>query len=493
MTGQEDAESTRQDHTGTATAGQQHPSTRRRTNRWRVGLIGAVALACFGLLFTNITLLVAAIIPLSYLLYDSLSKIPEGIQLHAERQFEPATPVPGELVTVKLTVTNATEATLTDVRLIDGVPDALRVLSGSPRAAVSLQAGEETTLSYTVLARRGEFDFADPVIRVRSLAGGSVVTTTVTADGNTTLTGANAVRDPFPSDSSLPRAGTLPTDSGGDGLEFYATRRYRTGDSMRRIDWRNYAKTGELVTVQYREERAVRTVIVLDARPVGHVTPAAGYPTGTALCSYAGERIHDALTRAGVITDVTAVGFEPGDINGLVGPDGLPWIDGEGPGGSRINPKLLFDAVTTEAEHSPQAVSTRPPAAAPSPPAADPNPYTDTAVMADGRGNASPAATQRIEFLLGRLPPNAQVVICTTLLDNWAVTLGRALSARGYPMVVVTPDVLQRDSPGQQLTAAVRQLRIRALEQLGVTVSWQPEQPVDYALRRSLPHLLTQP
>ncbi len=468
--------------------------TRRRTARWRVALVGAVALACFGLLFTNVTLLVGAIIPLSYLLYDALSTIPEPIRLQATREFDPAAPVPGEQVTVTLTLTNQTEITLTDIRLIDGVPDALRVLSGSPRAAVSLQAGEERTLSYRVLARRGEFEFSDPVVRIRSLSGTNQLTTTVDIDGKTTLTGANAVRDALPTDSSLPRAGTLPTDSGGTGLEFYATRQYRSGDSIRRIDWRNYAKTGELVTVQYREERAVRTVIVLDARPVGAVTPAAGYPTGTALCSYAGERIHDALTRVGVVTDLTAVGFNPGDINGLVGPDGLPWIDGEQASGSQVDPQLLFSAVTERAERTPQTVSTRPPSAAPSPPAAASGPYDQTqqaAVRADGRGRLDESTAGQIEFLLARLPPNAQVVVCTTLLDNWAVTLGEALSARGYPLVVVTPDVLQRGSPGQQLAGTVRTLRVRALEQLGATVSWQPEQPVDYALRRSLPHLLS--
>jgi len=468
---------------------------RRRTNRWRVALIGAVALACFGLLFTNVTLLVGAIIPLSYLLYDAVSGIPETVTISADRQFNPEAPVPGETVTVTLTLSNQTDATLTDVRVIDGVPDALRVLSGSPRAGVSLQPGEEITLSYTVLARRGEFEFDDPVFRVRSLSGTKQLTMTVSATGKTTLTGANAVRDALPSDSSLPKAGTLPTDSGGDGLEFYATRQYRSGDSIRRIDWRNYAKTGELVTVQYREERAVRTVIVLDARPVGHVTPAAGYPTGTALCSYAGERIHDALSRAGVVTDLTAVGFEPDDINGLVGPDGLPWIDGERMSGAQVDPQLLFTAVTERATGTPQPVSTKPPALASPPPAAATGPYDGpqpSAVRADGRGHLTDEETRRIEFLLSRLPPNAQVVVCTTLLDNWAVTLGQALSARGYQLVVVTPDVLQRDSPGQQLAGTVRRLRMQALEQLGVTVSWHPEQPVDYALRRSLPHLLSQ-
>lgn len=485
--------------------------TRRQIRRWRVGLVGTLTLAGLGLLFAEATLLLGAVIPLSYVLYESLSGVPNELDLHVHRTLVPSGPTPGEEVDVTVTLTNDSDRVLPDVRFVDGVPDALRVLEGSPRTAVSLQPGEETTLSYTVLAKRGEYDFEDPVVRVRSLSAAEQLTTVVPAAGKTTLTGANAVRDPPLQDATLPRAGTLPTDSGGSGLEFYATRQYRVGDPMRRLNWHQYAKTGEFVTVEYREERAIRTVLVVDARPVGRVTPAPGYPTGTALCAYAGERIQDALDSAGVVTSVTAVGFDPGDIDGLVGPDGLPWIGGDTKQGPTVQPSLLFRAIQEHAEGDSRPVSTRPPAEwrTHSMGAANQRIVQDTqTVRPDGSGYKRTAddgytngelqkeiLSNRdrgyIDHLLARLPPHTQVVICTPLLDNWPVSLAQELTSRGYPFLVVSPDVLQRESAGQRIAGIHRQLRIQTLERMGTTVSWHPEQPVDYALRLSLPHLLS--
>jgi len=52
--------------------------------------------------------------------------------------------------------------------------------------------------------------------------------------------------------------GRVPTDVGGAGVEFHATREYRRGDPVKRIDWNRRARTGELATLELREERAPR-------------------------------------------------------------------------------------------------------------------------------------------------------------------------------------------------------------------------------------------
>lgn len=465
--------------------------SRIRIRRWTVGLVATLTLLSVGLLYASPTLLAGAAVPLGYVLYGTLSGVPEGASVRATRTFERADPSPGETVTVELTVTNAGGRALPDVRVIDGVPAELAVASGSPRGCVALPPGGSTTLTYEVVAKRGAYDFADPAVRLRSTAGSERATAEVTAEGDRQLVGASAVREPPLDEAVLPRAGTLPTDSGGSGLEFHATRPYRPGDPITRVDWRHYAKTGEFVTVQYREEQAARTVLVVDARPVGRVTGAPGFPTGAELAAYAGQRLYDALETAGVSASVTAVGLEAEGLDGLVGPDGLPWVDGDGrsPG----HAERLFRAAGRVGERE----------GAEDPP---------TAVVADGAGGASGTVGPRgpsdaadegragglpdpdeelTSRLLARLPPNAQVVVCTPLVDDWPVAFCRALAVRGYPQVVLSPDVTGGRTVGQRVGRLRRDLRLRTLERTGATVAgWHLGQPIDHALRRSLPHLL---
>ncbi len=465
--------------------------TYRRVKRWGIGLVVTLALVALGLLFARQTLIVAAAIPLAYVLYGTLSQAPP-VDLAVSRAFSTPDPTPGERVEVTLTVENVGDSVLTDLRLIDGVPEELAVPDGSPRACLALNPGEAATLSYTVVAKRGEYRFTEPAVRVRSLAATERVTEAVAVAGDRTLSCANAVSEPPLSDATLPRAGTLPTDSGGSGLEFYATRQYQAGDPMNRVDWRHYAKTDEFVTIQYRQEQAIRTVLVVDARPSGRVTPRPGYPTGAELCAYAGERLFDALSTAGVATTVTAVGVENGTLGGLIGPDGLPWVDPESGGVRAGHARELFAGLLTLAEEDAETAGLADmlrgdglDVSAPTRPATAESTAEETAMAADGGTGPT------IRRLLARLPPNAQVVLCSPLVDEWPAALARALAVRGYPLVVLSPDVTDGETVGHRITAAARSSTLRTIERTDATVvSWDVDQPIDYALRRSLPHLL---
>ncbi len=50
----------------------------------------------------------------------------------------------------------------------------------------------------------------------------------------------------------------------GKGLEFDRLRRYVPGDDVKRLDWKVFARTGDLYTRIYKEEREFNIVIILD-------------------------------------------------------------------------------------------------------------------------------------------------------------------------------------------------------------------------------------
>lgn len=436
--------------------------------RWSVGVVAAVTLVAVGLLYANATLLAAALIPLAYVVYGALSTLPAEPSLAVSRQIEPAAPAPGERVAVTLTVENKSESVLPDVRVVDGVSAELTVEDGSPRLCASLSPGETRTTSYTVVARRGTYAFDRPLVRLRSLAASDRLTDELAVEGDDELLCATAVTTAPKQHRQTRHAGTVTADSAGSGLEFHSTRQYRPGDPLSRIDWHHLAKGGEVTTVQYREERTSRTVLLLDARPVNRVTHSPGYPTAVDRCGYAGERLHELLTSAGVETTVAAVGLDD-----ELATEGVAWAD---PTRKTLTPQAVFEAVA-------RADGGRQPA---SPPAVV---SPSASVGTDAGGRERPAARaddgDELERVLVRLPSNARVVVCSPLLDGWPVELVRSLAGRRADPLVVSPDPTEGESLGQRLLAVARAHRIDELAPAATVVDWPPGEPLE--LRETAP------
>ncbi|WP_434530328.1 DUF58 domain-containing protein [Haloarcula sp. NS06] len=458
----------------------------RRMRRWSGGLAAALFLVSVSLLTAEPLLLAATAIPLIYVAYGALSRVPAGTDLQAARSVSDAQPTPGEPVAVELTLMNTGSSSLTDVRVIDGVPEELAVVEGSPRLCTSLRPNESVTLSYAVMAKRGTYTFDAAAVRVRTLSASDEVTVDLPVAGDGTLTCSNTVSEVPMADATLPRAGTLPTDTGGSGLEFHSTRSYQPGDPVNRIDWRRYAKTDELTTIDYREEQAVRTVLVVDARPPARVTPEPGFPTGAELSAYAAERLFDALSRTSVVASVCAVGLAEADVPGGLGPDGLAWVDASG-GHADAHARQIFDSVGRAAARQSDADTADDDVSENDQP--QPSQSGATRVTtADGGTIEDPA----LLAVLARLPPTAQVVVFSPAADDWPVSLVSSLAVREYPTTLVSPSLARGDSLGAAVAGTERTARLQRAELSGATViDWDLDSPIDVALRASLADLFS--
>ncbi|WP_459194841.1 DUF58 domain-containing protein [Halosimplex sp. J119] len=490
-----------------------------RVYRWRVGAVAAAALVALGLLYASPILLAATAVPLGYVAYGALSSIPADAAIRVERSFADAAPQPGETVTVQLAVENASEGTLADVRVVDGVPDELTIVDGSPRTCVTLRPGESATLTYAVVALRGDFKFADPVVRLRSLAAGRVVTEAVPVTGDTTLSSLDPVSAAPVGSATLARAGTHPTDSGGEGLEFHSTREYRPGDSISRIHWRRFAKTNELTTVSYREERAVRVVVVVDARPVGRVRPRAGTPTAASLSGYAAERIYETLVDADVTTGVAAFGVDGTDLDTSTGAGSVPWVGGDWDDAT-ARARMLFETIQRVSDDPDTGSATEVPAGldlrdtgenrpgirrsahlSDRTDASDASPADQSSEIEspsettsdDGGAPEMPApdgGADEVSQLLEQFPPTAHVVFATPLIDDWPVDFVRRVRQREYPVTVVSPGTTAADSLGQRVAGHERDVRLTDVAATDATVvDWDREASIDAALADALASL----
>lgn len=436
---------------------------RDRQHRFGVALSATLLAASVALLYATPTAFLLAIVPLGYVVYGSLSSYPDPT-VAIERSVSPAVPAPGTVATVTLTVTNTGQRLLSDVRVVDGVPDELAVVSGSPRGSLSIPAGEARTITYGLMAMRGEYDFEATTVRVRSLSGSRLVTTTPEVSGTETLTCSTSVERTPLRRTTRSRTGTFATESGGEGLEFHSTREYRSGDPMSRIDWRRFARTDDLSTIDFREEHATRLVIVVDARPSTRQAPHPGYPTGAELSAYAGERAYDALTTAGHQVGVTALGVDAADRDAVPTVDGVPWVRPPSDGGSETAARALFDAAYQASDRH----------------------DTDRAFVADGRGSAddAEAAANRLRTTL---PPDAQVLLLTPLLDHVPRSLASSIELQGVAVTVLSPNVTSTGTLGGRVTRLQRRNRARAIRENGTTVvDWTLTDPLDVALQSAL-------
>ncbi|WP_135820370.1 DUF58 domain-containing protein [Halostella litorea] len=419
--------------------------------RFGGAVAGSAALASAGVASGQQPLLAAAVVPLAFVLVGALSGTPAAAgSVRVDRSIRPASPMPGETVTVTLTVTNATDRALPDVRIVDGVPDAVTVFAGSPRAAVALRAGESATVSYSLVARRGEYAFDPPRVRLRNASATRYDTAAVEAGGDARLSCEVGVDEVPLHEQTTGFTGQLPTDTGGSGVEFYGTREYRTGDPPSRIDWRQLAKSGSLTTVDYRRQQAARTVVLVDARDACDVAPAEGYPTGVDLGVYAAARLVGTLANADHQVGVAAVEDAPAG-------ETVAWVEPSSGPELRARAERLFSEVLA-------------------------SPAGDRGV-ADGSG----AGNDAVADLRRRLSGSTQLIVVSPFLDAYPPEAVRTLAAHGHELTVVSPDVAGDGSTGKRIVALERRTRLAGVRDAGVpVVDWHPDEPLTLALADAL-------
>jgi len=411
--------------------------TVRQTHRWYGVAAAAFFAAAAGVLASRPAILLVGVVGVGYAAYARLTTAPE-VSVTLERTVSDPEPAPGAAVEVRVSITNTGEP-LFDLRVVDGVPPALDVIEGSPRLGTALRPGKTAAFSYTVEAKRGRHEFGPATLLARDASGAEE--RELEQGVETTLTCLPSLPPAGPTIPLRPQTaqytGPVPTTSGGAGVEFYATRKYRPGDAMTRVDWNRLARTGELSTVEFREERMATVVLVIDARQSAYASDAEGTPALEHAVD-AARTMTTSLLDDGHQVGIAAFGAEPCWLAPTTGEDQRAAIR-----------RLL-------AVH---------PGLKPTPPA------------------AQIVVSRRVRELRRQLPANAQVIVLTPLLDDYIATIAGRLDAYGHAATVLSPDVTGSSSPGQRLVGTERGLRIERLRGNQIPViDWTPADPLEQAL-----------
>jgi len=440
-------------------------TTGHRTDHWTgIGGVGLAGIAV-GVLLESAGLFLAGLVGVGYagVAYASVSPfvaaVPDGgtsadtltdADLHVSRAVETRRVETGEEVRVTVTVENRGTTFYPDLRFADGVPDSLSVVGGEPSAATALRAGDDYQFTYAVEALRGTHEWGP--LTVSAAGPGWTTEVETTLDDDSVLTSVpeldGDVDLPLYTDSTR-GAGRLDSDESGNGVEFYGVREYRRGDPLSRINWKHYARTGDMATLEFREQRSVDVVFVIDSRRQAYLAPDEESPHAVEHGITAVRKLFDAALDDGNRAGIAAVGRED------------CWL---APGSGSKHRARARDIL---GDHP--ALSARPPESE--------------------RFELFPPERRKtlrereVTRLHKRFPAAAQVVLVGPCCDGYVPLAARQFTALGRRVTVLSPDPTSDDSVSEGLAALARADRLADLRRRGIrTIDWDPDEPLELAL-----------
>lgn len=408
-------------------------------------LIGlGLLVAGAGVFHGHPALVLSAAVPLGYIAYGSLTPAsPVTDQLRVTRSISPTTGIPGEQVTVTVTVENISDQVIADLRVIDGVPAELAVVDGSSRGGTTLQAGEDLTLTYTMRLRHGTFQFEPVEVRTRSVSAMSVYTAEIPPTGDRTVESSLDPRRWAASTQGGTGANQQGTDR-GEGVAFHTVREYQPGDPVTHIDWRRYAKDEVLLTREFAAGDTTDWILIADVRARNAIAPERTAATGVeraiqgTLSAYNHFQQHDHSVGAIV----------------LGGSAATPRVRAVSPGTSRETAARLRMALTDAMETA----------------------------------ESTAAETESIETAIARLDRatsnRPRVLVLSPVLDRYPVELTQQLTAQAWNTTVLVPAVIGTGSPEQTVLRAARESYTATIEEAGAgVIEWPADTPPSHILQ----------
>lgn len=413
-------------------------NTTTQTGHWYgMSLVAVVGIAV-GILLQSASILLVALLGIGFLAYAKSSP-DRSVRLSIERTFD-TDPDPGDSVEVTVMVKNEGDRLLPDLRVIDGVPPALVVEDPPARLGTVLRPGGTATFRYRVTAQRGSHQFQPAIAVTRTRSAGVESVTTIETDDTITC---HLALQPTPAPVPLRRhtsqfVGSVATTSGGEGIEFYATREYRPGDPQNRIDWHRRARTGTFATLEFMEERAVSVVLVIDALPSAYVAHGPGETHALDRSVAAASAIFPRLLDDGHRVGIATFGPQPCYLEPGTGSD------------QRVRGRRVLSTAPALASEPVERIR-------------------------------DPISWKR--RLRRRLPVDAQLIVCSPCWRRLTTRTIHQFDAHDYPVSVVSPDPTATRTPAQRLMAVRRSINLAMLRDEGIPlVDWSPNESLETAL-----------
>ena len=242
------------------------------TRKAAILFTSGISLILVGMMISNFQLM---IIGLTFISFIAINGWVEGhSDLEITREISAVNVYKGDDINVILTVKNKSYRRTQQLEVFDNVPHEMKMRKGVNLMRMNLGPGQTATIRYTVRCPlRGHYTIGPTSIRYRNAFNLFVSETTL--GDRSDITVFPQVRDVEEAliRSNVPKmyTGATTLKTPGQGMGFYSLREYFPGDSFRSINWKAFARTGDLMVNEKTRDAVTDVFIILDTRDVARI------------------------------------------------------------------------------------------------------------------------------------------------------------------------------------------------------------------------------
>lgn len=386
-------------------------------------------------------------LPISVYLLVGYIQAPVELNLTAKRALDKTSVTAGQAVEMQTVIKNQGMG-LANLSLLDRLSPSVTLLEGSAEGRLALPPEGKTELRYSFTAGRGVYSWGAISARASDPLGLFVLESEIP-----TYAGLLVRPAPMKTRSltlkpryTLHAPGQIPARLSGAGTDFWGVREYRTGDSLRQINWRLKARhPRKLFANEYERQEIADFGLILDTRRLSGSESLEGSLFESSV--RAAASLSESLLKNGNRVSLLVYG-KP--INSVY----------PGYGKHHLNSLL----------HS----------------------------LSDARlGEYVPFSY--LEYFPTRLFPARSVIVIFSIVDTRDLEVYARLRSYGYEVLLISPDpvayafsMLPRNQINSLALRAARVERFMQLERLvklGVkVVDWQVDQPLESIIHKILNH-----
>ena len=242
------------------------------TRKAAILLTSGISLILIGMMISNFQLMIVGLTFISFL---AINGWVEGhSDLAIKRDVSAVNVYKGDDINVVLTITNNSYRRTQQLEVFDNVPHEMKMRKGINLMRMNLGPGQTATIRYTVRCPlRGHYTIGPTSIRYRTTFNLFVSETRVGDRSDITVFPQVSDVEEALIRSDVPKmyTGATTLKTPGQGMEFYALREYFPGDSFRSINWKAFARTGELMVNEKTRDAVTDVFIILDTRDVARI------------------------------------------------------------------------------------------------------------------------------------------------------------------------------------------------------------------------------
>jgi len=247
------------------------------TRKAALMLTSGISLILIGMMISNFQLMIAGLTFISFLAINGWVSGHSDLEITRTingTETTMANVYKGDDVIVELTISNNSYRRTQQLEVFDNVPHEMKMRQGINQMRMNLGPGQSARIKYMVRCPlRGHYTLGPVSVRYRNAF--NLFANESKVQDRTDITVFPQVREIeealLRSDVPKMYTGATTLKTPGPGMEFYSLREYLPGDAFRSINWKAFARTGELMVNEKTRDAVTDVFIILDTRDVSRI------------------------------------------------------------------------------------------------------------------------------------------------------------------------------------------------------------------------------